>query len=88
MSKKIVKTQEESKVIYLGPTIKEFGLSNGSIYDGFTNNVKVALEKYPKLKNLIFPVNSNLGNIKSNLLKSGTKESILFNSLKKELGGK
>lgn len=88
MSKKIVKAQEVSKVIYLGPTIKEFGLSNGTIFDGFTNNVKVALEKYPKIKNLMFPVDSNLGNVKANLLKSGTKESVLYNSLKKELGGK
>ena len=88
MSKKIVKTQEESKVIYLGTTIKEFGLSNGSIFNSFTNNIKSAIEKYPKIKNLMFKINADLGKIKANILKTGTKENILYNSLKRELGGK
>lgn len=86
MGKKETK-EEAFKTMYLGPSIKQYGLVPGVVYESYPVNVTQALKDHPDIKNLMFPVDQNLLKVKANIKTKGTREYILYNILKKELGG-
>lgn len=76
-------------VIYIGPTIKKYGLNSGNIFIGsLSENVQETLKEFPILKELFVPINEDFPLIKKNLKIEGTKENILYKKIIKELGGK
>lgn len=76
-------------VIYIGPTIKKYGLNSGNIFIGSLSiNIQETLKKFPILKELFVPIDENFPLIKKNIKIEGTKENILYKKIIKELGGK
>lgn len=76
-------------VIYIGPTIKKYGLNSGNIFIGSLSiNIQETLKKFPILKELFVPINEDFPLIKKNIKIEGTKENILYKKIIKELGGK
>lgn len=76
-------------VIYIGPTIKKYGLNSGNIFIGSLSiNIQETLKKFPILKELFVPINEDFPIVKKNLKIEGTKENILYKKIIKELGGK
>lgn len=76
-------------VIYIGPTIKKYGLNSGNIFIGSLSiNIQETLKKFPILKELFVPIDENFPLIKKNIKTEGTKENILYKKIIKELGGK
>lgn len=82
------KTLKKVKKIYLGPTIKKFGLINGQIYEGEHTNIKTAISEIKNLKNLFLTIDEDFPKIKNNFFIKGTKENIIYNEVLKQIGGK
>lgn len=83
-----LKNKNETK-IYIGPSIKKYGLSSGAIYKGeLPENVKEAIKEYKEIEILFIPVDTNLALKKRNLKTPGTKENIIYKALLKKIGGK
>lgn len=95
MAEKKVKSKEDEKVenkkvskMYLGPSIKKYGINSGSVYQGeFPSNVKKAIEEYPEIKELFVEIDNNFYKNKGNINKTGTRENIFLKKLMKKLGG-
>ena len=55
-------------VIYIGPTIKKYGLNSGNIFIGSLSiNIQETLKKFPILKELFVPINEDFPIVKKNL---------------------
>lgn len=85
-----LKTEKISiKQMYIGPSIKKYGIASGTIYDGeFPSNMAEAVKEFPEIKFLFVNIDKELAYKKSNLNKKGTKENITFKAILKKLGGK
>lgn len=83
---KIIKKKKDIPEIYIGPTIKKYGLNSGSIFVGnLPANIQDALEKFPIVKELFVPVDEYFSMAKKNLKKEGTRENILYKKIIKVL---
>ena len=77
------------KQMYIGPSIKKYGLNSGTIFEGeHPNNVKAAKEEYPEIISLFINVNKDFPLKKTNVKTPGTKENVLYKAILKKLGGK
>ncbi|MCF2639390.1 MAG: hypothetical protein SOR11_07390 [Fusobacterium sp.] len=86
-AKEIVK--EKASKIYLGPSIRKYGLMTNTVYLGdFPSNVEEAIKEFPEIAPLFIEINSEFALKKGNIVKAGTRENILFNKILKKLGGK
>lgn len=91
MAEKKIKKEPEKTFLkmYIGPAIRKYGLTPGTIYEGISlGNVQAAIEKYPEIKELFVDVDNNFAKNKDNVKVSGTKENIFYKKLLKKLGGK
>ena len=85
--KEIVK--EKVSKMYLGPSIRKYGLTTNTVYLGdFPSNVEDAIKEFPEITSLFLEVNSEFALNKGKVVKTGTRENILFNRILKKLGGK
>lgn len=86
-AKEIVK--EKTSKMYLGPSIRKYGLLTNTVYLGdFPSNIEEAIKEFPEIAPLFVEINSEFAIKKGNVVKTGTKENILFNRILKKLGGK
>lgn len=86
-AKEIVK--EKASKIYLGPSIRKYGLMTNTVYLGdFPLNVENAIKEFPEITSLFIEINSEFALKKGNIVRAGTRENILFNRILKKLGGK
>lgn len=91
MAEKKIKKEPEKIFLkmYIGPAIRKYGLTPGTIYEGISlGNVQASIEKYPEIKELFVDVDNNFAKNKDNVKISGTKENIFYKKLLKKLGGK
>ena len=85
--KEIVK--EKVSKMYLGPAIRKYGLTTNTVYLGdFPSNVEDAIKEFPEITSLFLEINSEFALNKGKVVKTGTRENILFNRILKKLGGK
>lgn len=88
-----IKKNYENKIkktlMYIGPTLKNEGLSSGTIICGeFDKRLQGIIEKYPSAKHLFVPVDKNLAILKNNLSEKGTLENIMYKKTLELLGGR
>ena len=83
---KIVKKRKDIPEIYIGPTMKKYGLNSGSVFVGnLPANIQDALEKFPIVKELFVPADENFPVVKKNLKEEGTRVNILYKKIIKVL---
>lgn len=82
------KVKKIEKKMYLGPTIKKYGLTTGQIYEGEHSNVKSAILKIKGLNTMFVKIDKDFSKTKDRFSQKGTKENILYNEILKQLGGK
>ena len=92
MSESKLKKQPENiilKRMYVGPVIKKYGLTTGTVYEDINvGNIKTAIEKYPEIKELFVEIDKDFAKNKGNINILGTRENIFYKKLLKKLGGK
>ena len=91
MAEKKVKKEPEKTFLkmYIGPAIKKYGLTPGTVYENiFCGNVQAVIENYPEIKELFINIDNNFAKNKNNIKVLGTKENVFYKKLLKKLGGK
>ncbi|WP_047394360.1 hypothetical protein [Cetobacterium sp. ZOR0034] len=88
VSEKVEEKKVEAEAfVYVGPTLFNEGLNNGTVFAGeFDNRLNALVEKYG-ISCLFVPV-SKLGLAKQLIKKNGTIENIVFKKTLNKLGGK
>lgn len=91
MAEKKIKKEPEKIFLkmYIGPTIKNYGLTHGIVYENLSfENIQLAIKNYPEIKELFIDIDKNFTKNKNNINILGTKENIFYKKLLKKLGGK
>lgn len=91
MAERKMKKEPEKTFLkmYIGPAIKKYGLTPGTVYENIScGNVQAAIENYPEIKELFINIDNDFAKNKNNINISGTKENIFYKKLLKKLGGK
>lgn len=76
MVKKEDKTVQTKRLIYIGPTLRAYGIIQNTVYIGdIKTKFKDAIEKYPHITRLFVPLDK-LGTARQNMAVRGTPENI------------
>ena len=75
-------TVKKISKMYLGPSIRKYGMTNTVYLGDFPSNVEEAIKEFPEIKSLFLEINSEFTLNKGKVVKAGTRENILFNIIK------
>lgn len=84
---KVKETVTAVPKMYIGPSIRKYGLIPGTIYTGFTGNVEAAVKEYPEITSLFVAVDKDFVKNKEKIKTKGTKENLILKRLVKKVGG-